>query len=38
MRLNRKLKCDPETEEFQNDPGANEMKSCSMCKPWKLDA
>ncbi len=38
MRLGRKLKWDPEKEEFHNDPEANKMKSCRMRKPWTLDA
>jgi predicted dehydrogenase len=36
MRLGRKLKWDPEAEQFLNDDGANRMLSKPMCSPWCL--
>ena len=36
MQLGRKLKWNPETEQFVNDPDADRMLSRSMRSPWHL--
>ena len=36
MRLGRKLKWNPKTEEFTDDPEANRMRSRTMRAPWKV--
>ena len=36
MRLGRKLRWNPEKEEFVNDPEANTMRSQPMREPWTL--
>lgn len=36
IKLGRKLKWNPETEKFVNDPGADAMLSRPMRSPWKL--
>jgi predicted dehydrogenase len=38
LRVGRKLKWDPDTEQFENDAQANSMRSRSMRSPWKLIA
>ena len=38
MRLNRKLRWDPDKEEFLNDAEANAMRAREMRKPWSLEA
>jgi myo-inositol 2-dehydrogenase / D-chiro-inositol 1-dehydrogenase len=37
MKLKRKLRWDPDKEEFPGDAEANEMRAVTMRKPWTLD-
>jgi hypothetical protein len=36
MRLGRKLRWDPDKEEFPNDPEANRFLARTMRSPWRL--
>ena len=38
LKLRRKLKWDPEKEEFLNDPEANALRTRPLRSPWKLTA
>ncbi len=38
MKLKRKLKWDPDKEEFVDDAEANKLRSVPMRKPWRLEA